>query len=94
MFKTKINLQLFAAGDVVNGTTSESLSAEMKTFYDKTLIELASPYLVHDQFGQKRDIPENGGKIIEFSVDKMEEMCVVFQTVLKLIHSYISNNKY
>ena len=30
----------------------------------------------------------------EFSVDKMEEMCVVFQTVLKLIHSYISNNKY
>ena len=62
----KINLQLFAAGDVVNGTTSEGLSAEMKTFYDKTLIELASPYLVHDQFGQKRDIPENGGKIIEF----------------------------
>ena len=25
----KINLQLFAAGDVVNGTTTESLSAEM-----------------------------------------------------------------
>ena len=62
----KINLQLFAAGDVVNGTTSESLSAEMKTFYDKTLIELASPYLVHDQFGQKRDIPEGNGKTIEF----------------------------
>jgi len=38
----------------------------MKTFYDKTLIALASPYLVHDQFGQKRDIPKNGGKIIEF----------------------------
>ena len=62
----KINLQLFAAGDVVNATTSEGLSAEMKTFYDKTLITLASPYLVHDQFGQKRDIPQNGGKIIEF----------------------------
>ena len=27
----------------------------------------------------------------EFSVDKMEEMWTVFQTVLKLIHSYISN---
>ena len=62
----KIKLQLFAAGDVVNATTSTELSAEMKTFYDKTLITLASPYLVHDQFGQKRDIPKNGGKIIEF----------------------------
>ncbi len=62
----ELNIQLFAAGDVVNSTTSESLSAEMKTFYDKTLITLASPYLVHDQFGQKRDIPKNGGKIIEF----------------------------
>ncbi len=62
----KINLQLFAAGEVVNSTGSEGLSAEMKTFYDKTLITLAEPYLVHDQFGQKRDIPKNGGKIIEF----------------------------
>ncbi len=60
------DIQLFAAGDEVNKTTSENLSAEMKTFYDKTLITLASPYLVHDQFGQKRDIPKNGGKIIEF----------------------------
>ena len=31
-----INIQLFAAGEVVNATTSENLSAEMKTFYDKT----------------------------------------------------------
>ena len=61
-----INIQLFAAGEEVNKTTSDGLSAEMKTFYDKTLITLASPYLVHDQFGQKRDIPKNGGKIIEF----------------------------
>lgn len=60
------DIQLFAAGEEVNKTTSDSLSAEMKTFYDKTLITLASPYLVHDQFGQKRDIPKNGGKIIEF----------------------------
>ena len=66
----KFNLQLFAAGDVVNKTTSNTtgndLSDEMKTFYDKTLITLASPYLVHDQFGQKRDIPKGGGKTIEF----------------------------
>ena len=61
-----LNIQNFAAGTEVNKTTSTNLSAEMKTFYDKTLITLASPYLVHDQFGQKRDIPKNGGKIIEF----------------------------
>ncbi len=66
MKNLKLNIQLFAAGEVVNSTNTEALSAEMKTFYDKTLITLASPYLVHDQFGQKRDIPKNGGKIIEF----------------------------
>jgi N4-gp56 family major capsid protein len=66
MKNLELNLQLFAAGEVVNATTSTELSGEMKTFYDKTLITLASPYLVHDQFGQKRDIPKNGGKIIEF----------------------------
>ena len=64
MTNYNLNLQLFATGENLNVTTE--LSAEMKTFYDKTLITLASPYLVHDQFGQKRDIPKNGGKIIEF----------------------------
>jgi N4-gp56 family major capsid protein len=38
----------------------------MKTFYDMTLIDEASAQLVHDQFGQKRPIPANGGKTIEF----------------------------
>lgn len=61
-----MNIQLFAAGENIQTTSTAELSAEMKTFYDKTLITLASPYLVHDQFGQKRDIPQNGGKIIEF----------------------------
>ncbi len=42
------------------------LSAEMKTFYDKTLIELAKPNLVFDRFAQKRPIPRGGGKTIEF----------------------------
>lgn len=64
------SLRLFGAGDVVNTTLSDTdgnnLSAEMKTFYDKALIELASPSLVHDQFGQKRKIPKNGGKSVEF----------------------------
>ena len=42
------------------------LSAEMKTFYDKALIEFATPNLVHTQFGQKRPIPANNGKTVEF----------------------------
>lgn len=58
----KLNLQLFA----VQVTTQASLSDEMKTFYDMTLIDEASANLVHDQFGQKRPIPKNGGKTIEF----------------------------
>lgn len=66
-FKT-INLQLFATH--VNVTTDaasgNNLSAEMKTFYDMTLIDEASANLVHDQFGQKRPIPQGSGKTIEF----------------------------
>lgn len=73
----KINeLNFFAAGEVINttaGTTENgtvtdpnSLSPEMKTFYDKTLITLAGANLIHEQFGQKRPIPKNGGKTIEF----------------------------
>ncbi|MGI5976165.1 MAG: N4-gp56 family major capsid protein [Candidatus Limivicinus sp.] len=58
------DIQLFA--DNVQTTASEGLSAEMKTFYDMTLIDEAQANLVHDQFGQKRPIPANGGKIIEF----------------------------
>ena len=63
-----MNLQLFA--DVTNATTSaasgNNLSAEMKTFYDKVLLREAGPNLVHEQFGQKRDIPRGSGKTIEF----------------------------
>lgn len=57
-------LQLFA--NEVQTTLSEGLTAEMKTFYDMTLIDEASANLVHAQFGQKRPIPKNGGKTIEF----------------------------
>ena len=60
----KINLQLFA--NTVQTTLLDGLSPEMKTFYDMTLIDEASANLVHDQFGQKRPIPANGGKTIEF----------------------------
>lgn len=58
-----VNLQLF---NNTNVTTSPSLSAEMKTYYDKDLLDNAEPELVHRQFGQKRPLPKNNGKSIEF----------------------------
>lgn len=77
-----INLQLFAADEVVNTTTgylnantreneaysSENvgLSPENKTYYDKNLIKAAAPNLVHAQFAQDRPLPKGGGKTIEF----------------------------
>lgn len=61
----KINLQLFAEMNT-NVTSDSGMSVEMKTFYDMTLIDEAQPNLVHGQFGQKRPIPANGGKKIEF----------------------------
>lgn len=49
-----------------NVTTDADLSVEMKTYYSDYLIDNAKPYLVHDQFGQKRPIPKGKGKTIEF----------------------------
>lgn len=43
-----------------------SLSAEMKNYYDRALIRFATPKLVHAQFGQKKPIPAGSGKTIEF----------------------------
>lgn len=60
------SLQLFAGDLNTNVTTDSGLSAENKTFYDRTLLESANPNLIHSQFGQKRPIPKNGGKKIEF----------------------------
>ena len=59
----KINLQLFAETQT---TLLDGLSVENKTFYDMTLIDEASANLIHDQFGQKRPIPQGSGKTIEF----------------------------
>uniref|UniRef100_UPI002F3F45A4 N4-gp56 family major capsid protein n=1 Tax=Enterocloster clostridioformis TaxID=1531 RepID=UPI002F3F45A4 len=62
----KLNLRMFDTSVPANTTGTESLSAEMKTFYDKNLLRYTKPHLVHDQFGQSRNIPKNGGKRIEF----------------------------
>nr|DAO57943.1 MAG TPA: major capsid protein [Caudoviricetes sp.] len=64
-----INLQLFADPNTNTTTqtgTRQEMSPQMKTFYDKVIIKNAVPNLVHDQFGQKKPIPKNSGKTIEF----------------------------
>ena len=59
------NFQLLA--DLNPNTTMDAgLSAENKTFYSDELIDTAQARLVHNQFGQKKPIPKNGGKSIEF----------------------------
>ena len=60
------SLQHFADNPTVNVTTDSKLSAENKTFYDRALVEEAGPNLIQGQFGQKRPIPKNGGKRIQF----------------------------
>lgn len=62
--KNMMNLQRFAT--TTQTTELSALSAEMKTYYEKRLIDLAEPKLVHNQFGDKYPIPKNGGKTIEF----------------------------
>lgn len=67
----KLNLRRFdnnVQTTLMNGQSpyTNDLSPEMKTFYDKALLKFAKPNLVHDQFAQKRNIPKNGGKTIEF----------------------------
>lgn len=69
MMKTKENkiafdLQRFGASDNVQNTT-QTMTEEMKTFYEKRLIDQAEPALVHNQFGDPYPIPANGGKTIE-----------------------------
>ena len=59
-------IQLFATQVTTMNSTGNDLSPEMKTYYDMRLIDYAQAALVHDQFGQKRPIPKNGGKTIEF----------------------------
>ena len=64
----KLNLRAF--DQVLNATTSaasgNNLAPEIKEFYSMELIRLVEGKIVHDQFGQKRNIPQGSGKTIEF----------------------------
>ena len=60
----RVDLTLFDGN--TNVTSDSGLSDEMKIYYSDYLIDMAEPKLVHDQFAQKRPLPKNGGKTIEF----------------------------
>ncbi|MDO4544323.1 MAG: N4-gp56 family major capsid protein [Clostridia bacterium] len=47
-------------------TTAANATYLNKTFYDRKLLETAKTRLVHASFGQKRSIPKNNGKRVEF----------------------------
>lgn len=50
-----------------NTTTSTASTTYLnKTYYDRNLLENAKTKLVHAQYGQKRNIPLNSGKTVEF----------------------------
>ena len=63
-----VKLDLFDGNTNVTTQTGagQDLSGEMRTFYSDYLIDHAEPELVHDQFGQKHNIPQGGGKTIQF----------------------------
>ena len=79
---TIFDLQLFAeAGNVVNATESyvnaytgdttafsgdNTLSQELKTFYDTELLENARVELFYAQFGKKQPLPANHGKTVQW----------------------------
>ena len=51
----------------MNTTTSTNASTYFnKTFYDRKLLDTAKTRFVHVNFGQKRSIPRNNGKRVEF----------------------------
>lgn len=82
MFDYKIKLQLFAdAGTLVNATggyvnastgavtqfdTVNTLSGELKTYYDTELLENARVELYYAQFAKKQTLPKNHGKTVEW----------------------------
>lgn len=62
-------LQLFTydpQAQPANNTGAAALAPENKEYYDKVLIRYAKPKLVHNQFGQERDIPKGSGQKVEF----------------------------
>lgn len=50
----------------VNTGSSAALSATMQSYYDRKMILNMKPKLVYYQYGQKRILPRNSGKTVQF----------------------------
>lgn len=66
-----LNLQLFATSypdtqTTLLNTPGNDMSPEMKTYYNKHLIQTAEPELVYDRFAETHPIPAHAGKTMEF----------------------------
>lgn len=67
----ELNLQLFATSfpdtqTTLLNATGNNMSPEMKTYYNKHLIQTAEPELVYDRFAETHPIPAHAGKTMEF----------------------------
>jgi len=47
-------------------TTTPSIAPEFQTYYDRTLLKRLRQRYIHDQWAQKRPMPKNRGKTIQF----------------------------
>jgi N4-gp56 family major capsid protein len=81
MFDKIFDLQLFAAGTLVNATTQyvnsdtgegvafegvNTLTPGMKTYYDTELLENSRAHLFFEQLGRKQRLPKNHGRTVEW----------------------------
>lgn len=51
---------------MANQSGYAQIPAGVQAFYDRNLLERATPALLHDKFGQQRTIPKNGSDSIKF----------------------------
>ena len=78
--KIAFDLQRFGSASDSLQNTTQTMTDEMKTFYEKRLIDQAEPALVHNQFGDPYPIPANGGKTIELrKYDSLPKATVVLE---------------
>lgn len=56
-----------SANATTDATTTGTIAREVSNFYNRTLLERATPALLHTRFAQVRDIPANNGtNVIKF----------------------------
>ena len=61
-YNLKMDLQLFADPSASLQNTTGTMTNEMKTFYEKRLIDQAEPRLVHDQFADYYPVPRTAAR--------------------------------